>query len=162
MFATYLLPFFRSTLKIIFHLRNGSTQRDIFTGHFHREICKGLLYTIALEREREVEKVCQYSQFWLNGLAWRQDGRMPISSQHRHVFENSNLAKCFKKNPTKHKTTTLLYLPHTLLLWGEKAIIFKLLTIVKHYLESCYVLFIWASKRHLLSYFWRIYFIILC
>lgn len=72
-FAAYLSPFFKSTLKIIFHLINGITQHDIFTSRFHREICKGLLYTMALERERErdreVEKVCQYSQFWLNGSA---------------------------------------------------------------------------------------------
>lgn len=45
-----------------------------------------------------------------------------------------------KKNNTKHKT--LLYLQHILLLWGKKAIISKLITIVIHYLELCYVLFI--------------------
>lgn len=67
MFAANLSPFFRSTLKITFHFIDRVMQHDIFTGHFHREICKMLLYTIALERE--VEKVCQSSQFWLNGLA---------------------------------------------------------------------------------------------
>lgn len=46
--GTYLLPFFWSTLKIIFHLINGVIQHDIFTGHFHGASCKVWLYTMTL------------------------------------------------------------------------------------------------------------------
>lgn len=158
--AAYLPPFCRSTLKIIFHSIKGIRQHGIFTGRFHSEICKGLLYTIAPEREGAgAEKVCQYSQFGLNGSAWRQDGYTPVASQHPHVFENSNLAQCFK-NPLNAKHSPSVSATYTSL--GEKAVIVKLLVIAIHYLEPCCVVLIWATKRHLFSYFCRVYLITLC
>lgn len=84
--ATFLLEYIKSN----FPLDKWSHAAWYFYWLFSRRDLQSVaLYNDTVEKE--AEKVCLYSQFWLNSLARRQDGYVPISSHPWSEIENSNL-----------------------------------------------------------------------